>query len=351
MKKISLISGCTGQDGSYLIDHLLSLGYVVHGIIRRSSSFNTSKIDHIINSKAHGSTFFMHHGDLTDSNNINKLVSEIKPNEFYNLGAMSHVKVSFEVPEYTANVDALGPMRVVEAVRMFSPETKVYNAATSEMFGGQIDEMPKNGFDEECKFHPRSPYGVAKLYGHWICRNYKEAYNLFVCNGILFNHSSPRRGETFLTRKVTLWCSNNFHNLKNNLEVRPLEIGNLNAMRDEGHAKDYVKAMHMMLQCDKPNDYVVSMGETHSVREWIEKCFKYMGLNLRWEGNGIKEIGLVNDKIAVVVNPKYFRPSEVDILLGNSSKIRSELKWKPTFSFDDLVNDMMEHDISNYNKI
>ena len=351
MKKTALISGCTGQDGSYLADYLLSIGYVVHGIIRRSSSFNTSKIDHIINSDNYGSTFFMHHGDLTDSNNINKLVSEIRPDEFYNLGAMSHVKVSFEVPEYTANVDALGPMRVVEAVRMFSPSTRIYNAATSEMFGGVPEEMPKNGYNEECKFHPRSPYGVAKLYGHWICKNYREAYNLFVCNGILFNHSSPRRGETFLTRKVTLWCADNFNKLKNGHEICPLEIGNLNAMRDEGHAYDYVIAMHLMLQTDKPDDYVVSTGTTHSIREWIEKCFKYIGYDLKWNGDGVNEVGLINDKIVVTVNKKYFRPSEVDVLLGDSTKIRSILKWKPEYDFNSLVNNMMSMELKYHNKI
>lgn len=338
MKK-ALLTGITGMDGSHLADFLLEKGYEVHGIRRRSATFNTSKIDHLINSNLANNRFFLHYGDVTDSSNINRLIAEIKPDELYNLAANSHVRVSFDIPEYTANVDALGALRVIEAVRVHSPHTKVYFASTSECFGGIESEMPENGYNEKTPFHPRSPYGVAKLYGHWITKHYREAYGLFACCGILFNHSSYRRGETFLTRKVTRWLGCN--------EDKPLRLGNLYSYRDEGHAHDYIRAMWMMLQHNIPDDYVVATGETHSIREWLNLCFELAGKELKWEGKGINEKGYVEGKLCIRIDPYYFRPTEVDCLLGDSSKIRSVLGWSPKYGYKDIAQEMVYYDCFN----
>lgn len=337
MTKTALIYGITGMDGSHLADFLLSKGYIVHGVIRRASTFNTSRIDHLLNSSLNNNKFFLHHGDITDSSNVNRLISEIKPDELYELAANSHVKVSFEIPEYTANVDAIGALRVVEAARVHSPNTKIYFASTSECFGGIKSNMPSTGYNEDVPFHPRSPYGVAKQYGYWICKHYREAYDLFICCGILFNHSSYRRGETFLTRKVTRWLGN-----KNNDDI--LKLGNLYAYRDEGHSMDYVYAMWLMLQHDNPDDYVIATSETYSIKNWVDYCFKMSGLDLHWVGEGIDEKGYVGDKLMVEIDPKYFRPTEVDFLLGDSSKARSILGWKPTLNYKDIAKEMVNYD-------
>lgn len=330
-----MIVGVTGQDGSHLADFLLSKGYEVHGIRRRNATFNTEKIDHLINSSLANKSFFLHYGDVTDSSNINRLIAEIKPDELYELAANSHVKISFEIPEYTADVDALGALRVIEAVRVHSPNTKVYFASTSECFGGIKENMPEKGFNEETPFYPRSPYGVAKQYGHWICKHYREAYDLFICCGILFNHSSYRRGETFLTRKVTHW-------LKKQQEV--LQLGNMYAYRDEGHAYDYIKAMWLMLQHHTPDDYVISSGETHSIKEWVETCFKYAGMDITWKGEGINEKGFVDNQLKISISPKYFRPTEVNYLLGDCSKAKDILGWQPNYSYYNIAEEMVSYD-------
>lgn len=337
--KTAMIFGVTGQDGSHLADFLLSKGYEVHGVRRRNATFNTSKIDHLIESDLANKQFFLHYGDVTDSSNINRLISEIKPDELYNLAANSHVRVSFDIPEYTADVDGLGALRIVEAVRVHSPHTKVYFASTSECFGGQFSEMPANGFNEDAPFHPRSPYGVAKLYGHWICRHYREAYGLFTCCGILFNHSSYRRGETFLTRKITYWLGN-----------RPepvLRLGNLYSNRDEGHSYDYIQAMWLMLQHDKPDDYVIATGKTNTIKNWVELCFNKAGMTIEWQGNGLDEKGIVNGKQLITIDPCFFRPAEVDYLLGDSSKARDILGWKPTHNLEDIAQEMVNFDCHN----
>lgn len=348
--KRALITGITGQTGSYLAEYLLELGYEVHGIIRRSSTFNTERIDHLMNNQnLFNKTFFLHYGDITDSLNVSQLVAKIQPDEIYNLAAQSHVKVSFEIPQYTSQVDAIGTLNVLEATRNHCFKAKIYQASTSELFGGQQHEMPITGFTEDSIFHPRSPYGCAKLYGYWITKNYREAYNMFACNGILFNHESPRRGETFITKKITTWCAKNYQQIKNNMPVRPayintLKVGNLNASRDWGHATDYCKAMHSILQYPTPEDFIIATGETHTVREFIEKCFVWMGEKISWEGTGDKEIGKCNDITVIEIDPKYYRPSEVDILLGNPSKAKEKLGWSPTYTFTSLIDDMMEHD-------
>jgi GDPmannose 4,6-dehydratase len=347
MKK-ALITGVTGQDGSYLAELLLDKGYEVHGIVRRSSSFNTGRIDHLIRSDLHGKRFFFHWGDLTDASNLNSIVQRVRPDEVYNLGAQSHVQVSFEVPEWTADVDGMGAMRLLEAVRNYASDARVYQASTSEMFGGMVDEMPSDGFDERTPFHPRSPYGVAKLYAYWITRNYREAYGLYACNGILFNHESPRRGETFVTRKITRWFGEVHQKLINDERDFPwLELGNLNAVRDWGHARDAVEAQWLIMQQPQADDYVVATGETHSVREFVEACFSWLDLELFWEGEGSEEVGIVrlpSGSCPVVrINPRYFRPSEVDYLKGDARRIRA-LGWEPRYSFDELVNEMMRSD-------
>ena len=330
-KKVALITGITGQDGSYLAELLLSKGYEVHGIIRRSSSINTGRIDHIYSNP----NLHLHYGDVTDSLSIMNILKKHEPSEIYNLAAQSHVKVSFETPEYTAMVDGLGTLRILEAVRLLNLEkkTKIYQASTSELYG-LVQEIPQK---ETTPFYPRSPYGVAKLYGYWIVKNYRESYNMFACSGILFNHESPRRGHNFVTKKIV-----------NGLEAissghqECLYLGNLNAKRDWGHAKDYVEAMWLMLQQETPDDFVIATGEQYSVKEFVERCAPYFALKIRWEGEGINEVGINEHtgKVVVRVDEKYFRPAEVETLLGDSSKARSVLGWTPKHSFDALVEDM-----------
>ncbi|KAK2723666.1 hypothetical protein QYM36_002118 [Artemia franciscana] len=328
--KSALISGITGQDGSYLAELLLSKGYEVHGILRRSSSFNTGRIEHLYaNKAAHtGGSMKLHYGDLTDSSCLVKIISEVKPDEIYNLGAQSHVKVSFDLAEYTANVDALGTLRIMDAVRTVGLEKKVrfYQASTSELYG-KVQEVPQN---EKTPFYPRSPYGVAKLYAYWIVTNYREAYGMFACNGVLFNHESPRRGETFVTRKITRSVAKIALG-----QMDRFELGNLDAKRDWGHARDYVEAMWIMLQQDTPEDFVIATGETHSVREFVELAFNHIGKSIIWEGDGVNEVGKEKNSgvIRVTVNSKYYRPTEVDLLLGDSTKAREQLNWKPKVTF------------------
>jgi GDPmannose 4,6-dehydratase len=327
--KVALITGITGQDGSYLAELLLSKGYEVHGIVRRSSLINTHRIDHIYN------RINLHYGDLTDSTNIVRVIQKVKPDEIYNLGAQSHVKVSFEMPEYTADVDAVGTLRILEAVRLLGmeEEVRIYQASTSEMFG-LVQEVPQK---ETTPFYPRSPYGCAKVYGYWITKNYREAYNMYACTGILFNHESPRRGETFVTRKITQALSRISVGLQEHLY-----LGNLDAKRDWGHAKDFVRAMWLMLQQEKPEDYVIATGQQYSVREFVEKAAPYFGMKIEWMGEGEKEVGFDwnTKKPVIYVDPKYFRPTEVESLLGDSSKAKKELGWEPEISFDELIEDM-----------
>lgn len=331
MKK-ALITGITGQDGSHLAELLLEKGYEVHGIIRRSSSFNTGRIDHIY------PQLKLHYGDVTDTLSLEHIIQDVKPDEIYNLAAQSHVAVSFELPEYTGQVDALGVLRLLETVRRYSPKTKIYQASTSELFG-KVQEIPQK---ETTPFYPRSPYGVAKLYAYWICKNYRESYNMFISNGILFNHEGDRRGETFVTRKIT-------KGLVNWVRTRtPINLGNLNARRDWGYAKDYVYGMYLMLQQDEPGDFVLSTGEAHSNREFVEEACKYIGVDIEWRGEGIDEIGVdkkSGNAIVVQVDPKYFRPSEVDLLLGDPTKAKEILGWEAKTKFKDLVKLMMEYDI------
>jgi len=349
MKK-ALITGITGQDGAYLAEFLLEKGYIVHGIKRRTSLFNTARIDHLYQGPhSKNQRFFLHFGDLTDSLNLTKIINEVQPDEIYNLAAMSHVAVSFDLPEYTANVDALGTLRILEAVRLLKIENKVkiYQASTSELYG-KVQEIPQT---ESTPFYPRSPYGVAKLYGFWITKNYREAYNIFASNGILFNHESPIRGETFVTRKITRAISKMALGLQDQLY-----LGNLDSKRDWGHAKDFVRMMWMILQAEKPDDWVIATGKTHTVRDFVKLCFSYVGVNVEFKGKGLDEVGIVTNtsnssfkfvsgQIVVSIDPKYFRPSEVDILVGNSSKAKNELGWQPETSLNDLVKDMMKSDL------
>jgi GDPmannose 4,6-dehydratase len=328
MKK-ALITGITGQDGSYLAELLLQKGYEVHGIVRRSSLINTKRIDHIY------PQLNLHYGDLTDSTNLVRIIQLVQPNEIYNLGAQSHVKVSFETPEYTGQVDALGTLRILEAVRLLGIENtvRIYQASTSELYG-LVQEIPQS---ETTPFYPRSPYGVAKLYGYWIVKNYRESYGLHASSGILFNHESPRRGETFVTRKITRGLSS-----ISTGQQDVLYLGNLNAKRDWGHAKDFVEAMWLMLQQDKPDDYVIATGEQYSVREFVEVAAPYFGMNIVWEGEGLHEVGIDKNtkKTVIKVSPKYFRPAEVETLLGDATKAKEKLGWEPKFSFKQLVEDM-----------
>jgi GDPmannose 4,6-dehydratase len=345
MKK-ALITGITGQDGSYLAELLLKKGYQVHGIKRRSSSLNTDRIDHLYqDSYEKNRNFILHYGDLTDSTNIIRLIKEIKPDEIYNLGAQSHVQVSFDMAEYTANTDALGMLRILEAVRLLdmTENVKIYQASTSELFG-KVQEIPQK---ETTPFYPRSPYGVAKLYAYWIIRNYREAYNIFACNGILFNHESPRRGETFVTKKITKAIAKIKYGLQDKLY-----LGNLNAKRDWGHAKDYVEAMYLMLQQDKPEDYIISTGKDYSVREFCEIACQKAGINLEWSGEGINEKGIntENNKIIIEVDKKYFRPTEVNKLLGDNTRAKNELGWSPRISFEEMVTEMVESDLKDAQK-
>ena len=336
MKK-ALITGITGQDGAYLAELWLKKNYEVHGIIRRSSSFNTGRIDHLINDKRLRKNFFFHHGDITDSNNINRLLEKIRPNEIYNLAAQSHVNVSFDIPDYTAQVDALGTLRFLDAIKESKIDTKFYQASTSELFG-KVQETPQT---EKTPFYPRSPYGVAKLYSYWIIVNYREAYNLFASNGILFNHESPRRGETFVTRKVTRAAA-----LIKSGKLSNVSLGNLNAKRDWGYAPEYVEGMWRIMQHDKPDDFVLATGKTHSVREFVDLAFKKLDMELVWEGKNEDEVGVEKStgKKLVIVDKKYYRPTEVDILMGNASKAEKILNWKPKTSFRDLVEIMTEAD-------
>lgn len=344
MKK-ALITGVTGQDGSYLAEFLLNKGYEVHGIIRRSSSFNTKRIEHLyieeyIEDMHNAKNFYLHYGDITDSTNVIALIQKIQPDEIYNLAAQSHVKVSFDIPEYTANVDALGTLRILEAVHLLGlKDTKIYQASTSELYG-LVQEVPQS---ETTPFYPRSPYGVAKLYGFWITKNYREAYDIFACNGILFNHESPRRGETFVTRKITLAAAR----IKLGRQKK-LYLGNLNAKRDWGHAKDYIECMWLILQNDVPDDFVIATGEMHTVREFCELAFKEVGITLYWEGEGIDEKGIDNEtgEVLIEVDSQYFRPTEVDQLLGNPSKAVEKLGWNPTQTpFETLVKEMVREDL------
>ncbi len=346
MKKVALITGITGQDGAYLAELLLSKNYEVHGIKRRASSFNTERIDHLYVDKHNENiNFFLHYGDLTDSTNLIRIIKEVKPVEIYNLGAQSHVKVSFEVPEYTANSDAVGTLRLLEAIRILdlSEKVKFYQASTSELFG-KAQEVPQN---ENTPFYPRSPYGVAKLYAYWIVKNYREAYGMFACNGILFNHESPLRGETFVTRKITRAVSK----IKLGLQKK-VYIGNLNAKRDWGHAKDYVEGMWLMLQQDNPDDYVLATGVTTTVRDFCTKAFMEAGIPIKWEGEEEDEIGInmKSGEIVVEVDPNYYRPTEVELLVGDASKAIKELEWKPKYSLDSLVKEMVQRDLESFSK-
>jgi GDPmannose 4,6-dehydratase len=327
--KVALITGATGQDGSYLAELLLEKGYEVHGIIRRASLINTHRIDHIYNS------ITLHYGDLTDSTNLVRVIQQVQPDEIYNLGAQSHVKVSFEMPEYTADVDGMGTLRILEAVRLLGMEDRVriYQASTSELYG-LVQETPQK---ETTPFYPRSPYGVAKLYGYWIVKNYREAYGMYACSGILFNHESPRRGETFVTRKIVRALSKISVGLQD-----VLELGNLNAKRDWGHSRDFVEAMWLMLQQDEPDDFVIATGEQYSVREFVEEAAPYFGMKIAWMGEGLDEVGYdtYSGNQVIVVNPKYFRPAEVETLLGDATKAKEKLGWEPKISFKQLVEDM-----------
>lgn len=338
MKK-AIIFGITGQDGSFLAELLLNKGYEVHGIIRRSSSFNTERIDHLYKDKHDTDVrLILHYGDMTDAINIGNLISQIKPDEIYNLAAQSHVGVSFKIPEYTTQVDALGTLRILEAMKEYVPNSRMYQASTSELYG-LVQDIPQN---ESTPFYPRSPYGVAKQYAYWIIKNYREAYNLHASNGILFNHESERRGETFVTRKITIALNKIVKG-----EQDCLYLGNINAKRDWGYAPDYVEAMWMMLQQDKPDDYVIATGETHSVREFVEECCKYLGIDLYWQGEGVNEVGMMRDgewKEIIKIDPTYYRPTEVDLLLGDPSKAEKEFGWKAKTKFKDLVFKMMEGD-------
>ena len=339
MKK-ALITGITGQDGSYLAEFLLSKNYEVHGIKRRTSLINTDRIDHLYEEPhKNNRKFFLHHGDLTDSTSIIRVIQDVQPNEIYNLAAQSHVGVSFEQPEYTANCDALGALRILEAIRILKLQnkTKYYQASTSELYG-MAKESPQN---EKTPFYPRSPYGVAKLYAHWISVNYREAYNIFACNGILFNHESPVRGETFVTRKITKGLARIKLGLDQNLF-----LGNLNAKRDWGHAKDFVEAQWLILQQSQPEDFVIATGAQHSVREFINLALKFLDMKIEWKGEGLNEIGLVNGKEVIKIDPKYFRPTEVESLLGDSSKARNKLNWIPKISFEKLVEEMVDNDLN-----
>ena len=339
--KIAIITGITGQDGSYLAELLLEKGYDVHGIIRRSSSFNTKRIDHIFDK------INLHYGDITDPLAMSDLISRVKPDEIYNLAAQSHVKVSFEIPYYTAQVDALGTLVILDAVKNHCPNCRVYQASTSELYGGMDYNMPETGYTETSVMHPRSPYGCAKLYGLWITKNYRESYNMFISNGILFNHEGERRGETFVTRKITLGLSRIKKSLLNKTEFETLKLGNIYSKRDWGYAKDYVYGMWLMLQHDKPDDYVLATNETHTIKEFIDLASEFAGIDVEWIGDGINEklVTKSGRKVIVEIDEKYYRPAEVDVLLGDSSKAKNILGWEPKVKFDGLVKLMIQHDL------
>ena len=342
MTKRALITGITGQDGAYLAELLLQKGYEVHGLKRRASSFNTERVDHLYQDPhvQGGSSFRLHYGDLTDATNLLRVIQQVQPDEIYNLGAQSHVAVSFETPEYTANADAIGTLRILEAIRILKLEkrTRFYQASTSEMFG-RVQQVPQT---ESTPFYPRSPYGVAKLYAHWITINYREAYGIYACSGILFNHESPIRGETFVSRKITRGLARVAEGLQN-----CIYLGNLDARRDWGHARDYVRAQWLMLQQDEPRDYVIASGTQHSVRDFAEKTASQLGMRLEWRERGEDEIGFDarSGRTVVRIDPRYYRPTEVDTLLGDASRAQRELSWTPTISFDELVNEMVASDV------
>ena len=341
MTKTALITGITGQDGAYLAEFLLNKGYIVHGIKRRSSSFNTERIDHLYRDPHERNVnFFMHYGDLTDSTNLIRIVQETQPDEIYNLAAQSHVQVSFETPEYTANSDAVGTLRLLEAIRILGLEkkTRFYQASTSELYG-KVQEIPQS---ETTPFYPRSPYGAAKLYAYWVTVNYREAYGMFACNGILFNHESPLRGETFVTRKITMAVAR----IKKGLQEK-LYLGNLDAKRDWGFAGDYVEAMWLMLQQDEPDDLVIATGEMHSVREFVELAFGEVGVDIEWRGEGVDEVGVdaATDDVLIEVDPRYYRPTEVELLLGDPTKAKEKLGWEAKVGLRELVKMMVEGDM------
>lgn len=346
MSKVALITGITGQDGAYLAELLLGKGYIVHGVKRRSSLFNTDRIDHLYKDQHEKQVkFFLHYGDLTDSTNLIRIIQETQPDEIYNLAAQSHVKVSFETPEYTANADAIGTLRILEAIRILKLESKTrfYQASTSEMYG-YVQEIPQK---ETTPFYPRSPYGVAKVYGFWITKNYREAYNMYACNGILFNHESPLRGETFVTRKITRAAA------KIHLKLQEkLFLGNLDAERDWGHAKDYVEGMWMMLQQKEADDYVLATGKKITVRKFVDLAFAEVGVTLKWEGTGVDEKGkdAATGKVLVEVDPAYFRPTEVDLLIGDASKAKKNMGWEPKHTLEQLVKEMMANDLKLFEK-
>ena len=359
--KVALITGVTGQDGSYLAEFLLEKGYKVHGIKRRSSSINTDRIDHIYEDPHEKNPKFkLHYGDLTDSLNITKIIKDCKPDEIYNLGAMSHVKVSFEIPEFVGQVDGLGTLRILEAVRLLGLEkkTKIYQASTSELYGGIKENKNEKGFyDENSQFYPRSPYGVAKIYGFWIIKNYREAYKMFACNGILFNHESPRRGETFVTRKITRATAKIALGLQ-----EKIYLGNLDARRDWGHAKDYVRMMWMILQADHPEDWVIATGQTTTVRDFVKLAFNEVGIKLEFKGSGVNEKAYVKScenkefilpigKEVLSIDPDYFRPTEVDLLIGDPTKAKEKLNWIPKYNLKSLVKEMVDCDIKLMKKI
>ena len=356
--KTALITGVTGQDGSYLAELLLEKGYQVHGIKRRASSFNTQRIDHLyVDQHENHVNFKLHYGDLTDSTNIIRIIQEVQPDEIYNLGAMSHVKVSFDSPEYVANVDGIGTLRILEAVRILGLEkkTRIYQASTSELYGGLEENKNAAGFyDENSPFYPRSPYGVAKIYGFWITKNYREAYNMYACNGILFNHESPRRGETFVTRKITMATA---AIAKGKQDV--LYLGNLNSQRDWGHAKDYVEAMWRILQQDVAEDYVIATGKTTYIRDFVRMAFEEAGIELTFTGENENEVATVSKcnhpdyqleigKVVVKIDPQYYRPTEVDVLIGDPTKSKTQLGWKPEYDLPALVKEMVQEDLKLY---
>jgi GDPmannose 4,6-dehydratase len=342
-KRVGLITGITGQDGSHLADLLLEKGYEVHGVIRRSSSFNTGRINHIFD------RLNLHYGDVTDPLVISNLISKIQPDEVYNLAAQSHVKVSFEEPYYTGQVDAMGTLVILEAVKNHCPKSKVYQASTSELYGGMSYNMPETGYTETSVMHPRSPYGCAKMYGLWITKNYRESYGMFICNGILFNHEGERRGETFVTRKITMGLSRIKKSLESKSEYETLKLGNLYSKRDWGYAKDYVEGMWRMLQYNKPDDYVLATNETHTIKEFIDMAIDYIGIEVEWIGDGINEklVTKYSRKVVVEIDIKYYRPAEVDVLLGDYSKAKEVLGWEPVVRFNNLVKIMINHDLEN----
>jgi GDPmannose 4,6-dehydratase len=340
--KKAFITGITGMDGSHLAEFLLEKGYEVHGMIRRTSTFNTDRIDHIFNKLK------LHYGDVTDPLVVSNLISQIQPDEVYNLAAQSHVKVSFEIPYYTAQCDGLGTLAIIEAVKNHCSKARIYQASTSELYGGMNYNMPETGYNEESKMHPRSPYGVAKLYALWITKNYRESYGMHISNGILFNHEGERRGETFVTRKITMALAKIKKQLENGLDFQTLKLGNLYSKRDWGYAKDFVEGMWLMLQQDKPDDYVLATGETHTIKEFVELACNECGWNINWVGDGLDEKGILDNGLTIIeIDKKYYRPAEVDILLGDYSKANKILGWSPKIKFSELVKIMMKGDLEN----